>query len=351
MNKNIRKLLLSITLTWSVFLTGCWDRIELQERAFVMVAGIDKYDPEKSDMPEEDKVKKNEESRLKMTYLLPKFSAVKEAEEGKNSRQLLTSVGKTPYMTTRQLTLRQDNQPFFQHMKAVVLGVDLLKNKDYFLELLDGLERQDEISRKLHIFIAEDQASDILKTESLLKPLSYKLQGMSEEKLGTNVFIPITLEEAITSTVKGATLIPKITASKTEIKVGGSAVIKNDRFINWLGEEETKAVAFIRGDVKQDIVEIDFKGVTMPFIIKSLKQKKKTRVEDGKIHIDVKLTIAGDIQQYKVKEYPRLTDMKLIEEIEKEINKKIKTDLEKVIYILQDEMNADVININRYLEA
>lgn len=351
MNKKLKLIIIIILITNLTTLTGCWDRIELEKRAFIMVTGIDKYNPEKSKTSDKHKPEMNENNRFKMTYILPKFTAVKQGEEGINSRELLTSVGRTPYEITRQLTVRSDSKPFFQHMKATVIGVDVVKNSDYFLEILDGLERQDEISRKLHIFIAEDQAADILSVESLLKPLSYKLQGMSGSNTGTNLFIPKTLEELISSTVQGATLIPRVTASKEEIKVAGSAIIKEDAFAGWLGEQETKAVAFITGKAKQDIVQIQHNGATIPYIIKDIDVKRNAKVEDGKIKMDILLTIRGDIQQYKVRKYPRLTNEKFIEDIERTLNRTIKEELDQTVYKLQNEVEADVIEVGQYLEG
>lgn len=338
-------------ITTLTTLTGCWDRIELESRAFVMVAGIDKYDPEKSKTSEKHKPEQDENNRFKMTYILPKFTAIKQGEEGKNSREILSSVGRTPYEITRQLTVRSDSKPFFQHMKAAVLGVDIVKNKDYFLEILDGLERQDEINRKLHIFVAEDQAFDILQVDSLLKPISYKLQGMSGAYLGTNLFIPKTLEELISETVRGATLIPRITASEHEIKVAGSAVIKEDEFAGWLGEQETKAVAFITGKAEQDIFQIQFNETTIPYIIKNIDVKRNATVENGKIKMDILLTMKGDVQQYKVRQYPRLTNESFIADIEKVLNREIKKQLDQTIDKLQNDMEADVIEVGKYLKG
>lgn len=316
-----------------------------------MVVGVDKYKKEKSESEKKHQIPENEDNRIKMTYLLPKFSAVKEAEEGENSRQLLESVGKTSYQATRNLTVRSDSQPFFQHMKAAIFGLDIVKNKDYFLELLDGLERQDEISRKVHIFVAEDQATDVLRVKSLLKPLSYKLQQMSETNLGTNLFIPKTLEEVITATTQGALLIPKITASDTEIKVAGSAIIKNNKFLNWLGESETKSVAFLTGAVKQDIVQIDYENTTIPYIIKGVKVKRSAKVIDGKINMYMTLTVNGNIQQYKVSKQPRFRDEKLISNLEDAVCKKIAKDLNETIHRLQNDLNVDVLEIDNYLRG
>ena len=351
MNKKLKLVLITVLITVTMTLTGCWDRVELENRAFVMVTGIDKYDPKKSKTSEKSKAVQNEDNKLKMTYILPKFTAIKQGEEGEASRQILTGVGKTPYDVTRQLTVRSDSKPFFQHMKATVLGLDIIKDRDAFLEILDGLERQDEISRKLHIFVAEDQASDVLQVKSILKPLSYKLQGMSVEGTGTNLFIPKTLEEIISSTIQGATLIPRVTASETEIKVAGSAVLKESQFIGWLGAEDTKSVAFITGAVKQDIVQIEHEGTTIPYIIKEVKTRRNAKVEDGKIKIDILLTIRGDIQQYKIEQYPRLTNEKLIGQLEQTLNKTIKKQLDRTVYKLQNDLEADVIDVGDYLKG
>lgn len=351
MSRKIKYLLMTSTLLSLLILTGCWDRVELENRAFVMVVGIDKYEPEKTKVEAEQQAEREKDRVLKVTYLLPKFSAVKNYEEGVESRQLLTSVGRTAYQATRQLTVRGDSRPFFQHMKAAVLNVDVVKDSEHFLETLDGLERQDEISRKLHLFISEDQAEDILKVESLLKPLSYKLQGMAAGNIGTNLFIPITLEEVISSTAQGSVLIPKIIANKAEIRVAGSAIIKKDKFIGWLGENDTKSVAFLTDKVKQDIVQVEHESITIPYIIRKIKVKKSARVEDGKINIDMLLTAEGDIQQYRVKAQPRLTDSKFLGKIEKNICTTMEKELNETVYKLQKEVNTDVIDIGEYLRG
>lgn len=346
---NKKTFLISSILVVSLILTGCWDRTELENRAFIMVVGIDKYDPTESETTEKNKPEQNKENTMKMTYLLPKFSAVKEGEQGADSRQLMTTVGKSSYEMTRRLTVRSDSEPFFQHMKAAVFGVDIVKDRDQFLQLLDGLERQDEISRKVHLFVADDQASEILETESLLKPLSYKLQGMSQESLGTELFIPTTLEQAISSTVTGATLIPKIAASKEEIKVAGSAVLKNDEFIGWLSEGDTKAVSGLTGKTGSDIVVVEYKGIQVPYIVNKLKAKRSARVVDGKINVDIKLILEGKVQQYKVKEQPRLTDIDILLDMEKVIDKTVTKWAYETIDVLQNELNADVLEIDKYL--
>lgn len=351
MNRGKKTLFILSTLILSLVLTGCWDRLELEKRSFIMVVGIDKYDPDKSKTKEEHKPEANEENKIKMTYLLPKFSAIKEGEEGEDSRQLLTSVGKTSYHMTRKLTVRSDSQPFFQHMKAAVFGADVLKDKEQFLQIIDGLERQDEISRKIHLFVAEDQAHDILQVESLLKPLSYKLQGMSQEQIGTNLFIPKTLEEVISSTIQGATLIPKITASDEEIKVAGSAVMKEHEFIGWLGEMDTKFISALRGEPKNDIAEINYKGVDVPFIIKELKVKRSAEVIDGQINMNFKVEMSGNIQQYRVNRFPRLTDIDVLADMEKEIDRKVGKNISKAVSKVQNEMNADVLKVGEYLKG
>ena len=329
--------------------TGCWDRVEINERAFIVMTGLDVYDPEKSASEEKHKPPKNEENRYKVTYVLPKFSAILKSAPSGEHRIVLQTVAKSAYKGTRQLTSRMDSRPFFQHMKASILGVDVIKDEKHFMEALDGLERQDEISKKISIFVANDQASDVLKVKSILKPLSYKLQGMSQGYRGTHIYIPKTLEEVITEVNQGDAIIPRIQASDTEVKVAGSAVIKDKKFFSWLGEEETRVVSFLTNNIKQGIVEADYKGINIPYTISNARTKKSTRVEDEKIVIYIEISTQGDIQEYIIGKEPRLTDINLLKELEETLEKKIKSDVETVIDKLQRQMKVDVIGIGDHL--
>ncbi|AFS77235.1 spore germination protein A3 [Gottschalkia acidurici 9a] len=329
--------------------TGCWDRVEINERAFVVLTGLDLYDPEKSAGEERHKPPKNEENRYKITYVLPSFAAIKQTSPSGENRIVLQTVAKSSYKGTRELTARMDSRPFFQHMKASILGVDVIKNEQYFMEALDGLERQDEISKKIHIFIASDQASDVLNVKSILKPLSYKLQGMGQGYRGTPIYIPKTLEEVITEVKQGDAIIPRIQASDTEVKVAGSAIIKDKKFFSWLGEEETKIVSFLTNNIKKGIMEADHKGINIPYMIENTKTRKSARVEDGKIVIDIMISTRGDIQEYIIGREPRLTDVDFLEDIEVTIQEKIKHEAERVINKLQKEMKVDIIGIEDHL--
>ena len=60
-----------------VLLTGCWDKVEINERAFVSVIGIDKYTQEGNNVP-------LELERFEVTYLYPNLKAI-----GKNAQGTL----------------------------------------------------------------------------------------------------------------------------------------------------------------------------------------------------------------------------------------------------------------------
>ncbi|AFS77237.1 spore germination protein, Ger(X)C family [Gottschalkia acidurici 9a] len=344
--------IIAIAMTVLLFTTGCWDRIEIDNRAFVVMMGLDLYDPEKSTSGERHKPPKNEENRYKITYVLPRFAAIKEApsSEQQSGAIVLQTVAKSAYRGTRELTARMDSRPFFQHMKAFVFGIGVVENEQYFMEVLDGLERNTDISSKIHIFVTNEQSNDILSVKSTLKPLEYKLQGMGQAYRGTPMYIPKTLEEVINDVLAGDAVIPRIQASDTEVKVAGSAVIKEKKFFAWLEEEETRAVAFLTNNVKKAILEVDYNGINIPYMVERARTKKSAKIEDGKIVIDIMISTKGDIQQYIVGKEPRLTDVDFLKELEEIIEKQIKDEAERIINKVQKEMEVDIIGIGDHLK-
>ncbi|AFS77236.1 spore germination protein, Ger(X)C family [Gottschalkia acidurici 9a] len=342
--------IITISMIILLLTTGCWDRVEINDRAFVVMTGLDLYDPEKSTSGERYKPPKNEENRYKITYVLPRFAAIKESISGGASSVVFQTVAKSAYKGTRELTARMDSRPFFQHMKASILGVDVVKNEKYFMEALDGLEREVDISGKIQMFVANDQASDVLTVKSILKPLAYKLQGMGEAYRGTTVYIPKTLEEVITEVEQGDAIIPRIQASGTEIKVAGSAIIKDKKFFAWLGEDETKLVSFLTNNVKKGIMQADYKGINIPYMVQDAETRKVARIEDGKIVMDIMISTKGDVLEYIIDREPRLTDVGFIEELEVIVQEEIKHEAERVINKLQKEMKVDIIGIGDHLK-
>ena len=150
----MKKCLIIIIALVAIFLTGCWDVIEINERIFVTAVGIDlNEDP-------------NIENEYLVTYVYPNIASIKKGESQKEAKFMKSTVAKTPFDGSRQLTTRLDKPLFFRHMKVIVIGEELLKKPDKIKEFFDGLGRDPRINRKVQIIVAQGKAKDVLSTKT-----------------------------------------------------------------------------------------------------------------------------------------------------------------------------------------
>ncbi|KNF09778.1 spore germination protein A3 [Gottschalkia purinilytica] len=347
--KMIIVFIIILTLT-----TGCWDRVEINERLFIMSVAMDLYKDE-DENGEGRKTKKPSENKFTMTYVMPNFENIQTKTTGKSPKvkHVLKTVAKNPYEGSRQVSSKATGNTFFKHMKVAVMGLDVTKNPIYFRQMIDALNRQDDITRKLELFVAEGRGDEIVEANPKIQPLvaSY-LQDLTEKPKVTSTYIPQNLEEVVASLKTSKTaLIPKVTVSsaKDEVKVEGSALIKDYKFIDWLGVKETRAVSILKKKSNNDIFNVIHKNITIPYITHDIHVFRNLRIEDDKIVMDIKVTTEGGTSEYILNGKPELSNDNFLKELEKKAEQVIKGEIDYTLNKLQKELNTDVVGIGDYI--
>lgn len=373
MNKKIA-LLLTIIIMIST-LTACWDAIEIDERAYVMSLGVDKYEPPSGEPTGEAGAREDEEgnnitadipeetsrNRFSFTYVVPNVEFLVGESDIPNT--LYNSVGENLYSVSRILTTRLNKQVFLGHMKVLVIGESVARDPQLLREILDAVERDQFISRKINIAIAPGSAKSVLEVEPLINPLTgqfmaelFKNKDRSPRS-GGGIMGEI-LEDFHRW---GNTVIPRIIPGVADIKVAGSAVFKNYQMQGWLGEVETRAVEILRGTARPGGLSVrygedqqpqerhghDYHIVPVDLIY--LSRKFYLNESEDNISITIEIKTEGEIEQFYLDTNHDLLEPDMIREIEDEICMELSDQLEETIEKLQKEFEVDVIGIDYYL--
>ncbi|EOD01684.1 Ger(x)C family spore germination protein [Caldisalinibacter kiritimatiensis] len=351
MVKNYKILLFLLMI---LVLSGCWDKVEIDDRAFVSTVGIDLYKGEREKDTEGkgqiEKPKDSSRNRYTITYVFPNLDSIGKNAVSDKRRFVFSSVGSNPYQTTRQLSTQLDKVMFFKHMKTLIIGECVSRNADYFKEIIDSVERNFEISRKTNVMIAEGQAKEVIKIEPETKPDTGALLSQISENQNTARFNPQTLGDMLISLhFDGSTVVPRVIPGKDNIKVAGSAVIKDYRLVGWLGELENRAIMFVKDQVKGSIADVEYKGIVVPYIITDSSTKKTIELKEGNITADIFIGMEGFVEQYALDAEVDLLDEKTISAIEKLVEDEIQKEIEGTVKKLQKEFKADVIGIDMYI--
>ncbi|AKL97131.1 spore germination B3 GerAC family protein [Clostridium aceticum] len=372
--KKILLLIVTILIMTST-LTACWDAIEIDERAYVMALGVDKYEAPLGEPTGREGADRDEEgnqisanipqdtprNRFNFTYAIPNVEFL--VGESETANILYKTVGENLYSASRVLTTRLNKQIFFGHLKVLVVGESVARDSKLFREILDVVEREQFISRRIGIVIAPDNAANVLEVEPEINPMTGQFmadlfRNKDRSPRSGGGMMGEVLEDLHRW---GDTVIPRVIPGETAVKIAGSAVIKNYQLQGWLGEIETRALEIMRGTARPGGLSVKYDGTIdagekgrdhehiVPVDLTYLSRKFHLDRASDNIKITIEIETEGEIEQFYLDPEHDLLEPDTIRAIEDLLCEKIEEELSATIEKLQKEFEVDVIGINHYL--
>lgn len=339
--KKTKKLKLMVILVICLaVLSGCWDKIEIEDRLFVLAIGVDKTQKEEMKSPEDV---------YTLSFVSPIASKVKEGEGP--SFGVYRTVDNSPISALTKLLERFSQKQYFGHSRGVIFGEELLKDEKLLKGVLDGMGRYHELHGSMYAFAVPGRAEEVFNVEPLFDRLiGPYIYGLADNSAYVSRIYKLTLGELITKIKnhKGNVIIPRMTATKEELKANGAVVIKDYKLIGYLGDDEVSTFNWITNDAEGGIITVEFRDIAVAFMHYRFGRRiKLDKVEKGKIYLTYEMEIEGSVEEYKLGS--NLMDTEILMEIEKEIEKKMVERSEKLIKKFQEEYKVDLIGAGDYL--
>lgn len=322
--------------------SGCWDAIEIEQRGFVIGAGID-LDEENSKMP------------LKLTQQFVVPSAIGMNADSDPAFQNIVSSGNTMFETVRRVAARTSRSPFYEHIKLIVFSEQVAKS-DYFPDVLDYFLRYPEMRRGTQVMITPENALDILE----VRPANEKLPTMYIQSISKNNYknarmIPPTRigdlhEKLLDHESFMVQMIQKI--NDEEVKIAGHAVINgsSDKLVGFIGEEATEGVNFITGEIEGGLLEAKVDDEVVVYEMEKV-QSEISPIFNSPDDITFKVNIktSGSIPE-TYKTFDLLNDEEL-DHTEQAIEKRIDEFTNIAIKKVQQELQTDIFKFGETLSV
>ncbi|ATP39660.1 spore gernimation protein GerC [Solibacillus sp. R5-41] len=332
-------------LFFSLFLSGCWDRRELNQLAIAVAIGFDKVD---------------DEYLVSAQVVVPSEISAK-GGTGSSQVTLFTASGETVYEAFRKMTKESPRKIYPGHLQILVIGEGLAQ--EGISESLDVLSRDYEVRPDFYVVVAKEiSATEILNVTTTIESVPankmFKSLNVSEKAwAGTK---SINLDELISdlisdgkeAAITGIRLIgdPKVGSSKQNVesitpaanlRYDHLAVFKGDKLVGWLTEDETVAFSFISNTVKSTVRPISCpkEGKATIEIIRS-KAEVKGNINNGKPEVDVNVKVEGNIGSVECK--ININDLETIAELEKIYEKRAEEIANDAFESIQKQFNADI---------
>ena len=343
--------LIIITLFILLISSGCYNYKEINDMAIVSSIGIDKDN-------------KNDK------YIVSaQIMNSKESEDSEDSQiTVYTKEGDTVHEALRNITLKSPRKLYGNHLSKIVLSEEVAK--EGIDNILDIFNRITEVRNEFIITIVkEDKASDVLKvlttTESI--PAEYvKLSLKIADKTSgltyatkLDEFISLYLKKGIDPVVpvlkidkkekKGTTIINITTTNPiSKIVIEDLAVTNKGKLETYLKNEEVIGYNFLRNQIQKMIIPVKCDDENNYASISILKNKTKSNAakKDNKYIINFNINSEAIITEYNCKK--DLTDEKVIKELEKDTEKKIKRYIKKSLN-KQKETKGKFLGLERII--
>ena len=374
-----RLIILCIIIIFTVFLTACWDLLEIENRSFVLSIGIDKADEtesedggsdsgsegsesgeSKSGGKEEEKAKdegksnskekeSDEKNKYKITFVNPDTA---ESEEGK-VLDFVTYDTEAPSYTTGTIKLLQrfSKDHNFEHTKVIFFGRSLLEDEELVKNTVDILGRWRHLHSSMLMYMAIDKAADVFKVKPKTKTLlADYVEGIAEHSNEAARIVRVTFRDFARQiiTTEGHAALPIIIPNKDEVKSTGMGIIKDYKLIGELDEKETIAYIWCNDRAKGGVLECKSSGCSIPFIYRYFKRKiKLDKVEGDTVYLTFNMVTDGAIEEYTIGK--KLLDDEKLKSIEEELENDIVEQSMALIKRMQEEFKVDLLGVKEYL--
>jgi spore germination protein len=341
-----------LCLICAIFATGCWDRVEIDRRGFVVGAAID-YAEDRSG---------NKTHRITYQFVVPSAlngqssspggSGASGAEGDGNTYRNVTIDGEGITEAERAMIAKVSRIPFLEHMKVIIIS-EKIAREEKLSDVLDFFIRDNEARRSTKVLISQGAAAPTLELSSTMEKLPALFIDLTSDNISRSTqILPATklgqIQEMLLE--KESHAIQKISSVSKRDMIKGAAIMNNDsKLAGFLDGEETAGLNFMTGDIQGGIVKFKFKDWWMYYEIKHAKRQIQAKVrDDGHIHFTISVESEGVIAE--TEGVPDLMNAKVIAEAEQGVGEEINRMMTETVRRLQKDLKVDAIGLGVYLE-
>lgn len=330
--------LIAIFILSLIFLSGCWDRKELNDRAIWAATGWD--------------VEKKDRLLASGQIVIPSNMQPQGGGGAGNSYFVVSASGKNVEDSLQNLQAKLSRQSFMGQRRVTFFGEEFAKGgiKKYF----ESIIRSSEVNIRTGAFVVKKgTANEALNLTYPLEKIPSLTALREYEQIGKNgddTFLSF-LIAANSDGIRP--ILPAVETRKfldgkqdspanASIKIAGLAMFdKKLKLIGFLNFKESRIVYWIKGSLKNQIVPILLKEGNASLKLEKLDSKIIPEINDkNQLKMTIKLTGNGALIENNTKlDLLKLENVKFME---KDMEQYVKREVEKTMAKVQTKYGADI---------
>nr|WP_231891432.1 Ger(x)C family spore germination protein [Paenibacillus swuensis] len=324
-------------LLFSILLSGCWDRREVNDMALIIAAGID--------------VKEGDQVELTVQVFIPNPTAGEGGGGGEGRIHSISRVGENVSAALTSLQRELPRSFFWGHAKAYIVGEEASRRG--MNHIMDFLFRDIDPREQSNLFVCRGKAKDLLL--SLTDPNSYETMIKLSQKKPLQYSTVFKVEEKISGESNSFLLpIAGTTASSVSgqefniIMVRGCAVIKNRKLLGFLEKKDWESLEWFENrkfERNMTVLYEDEKGQTSLKLTRSYLHYFP-RIHKGVWSMHLRIKVNADIAESS-NSLDFMSTKDNLKKAEPWFNKKIQQEVTQIIREGQKKYSADIFGFAR----
>ncbi|WP_419872646.1 Ger(x)C family spore germination protein [Candidatus Pristimantibacillus sp. PTI5] len=329
-------------------LTGCWNRVEVNDIAVVTAMGVDKIDGNRI--------------RLSLQIGVPAtFGAAGNMSGNVRSTFNASETGVTLSDAYRRIQEKLSRRIFLSHSRVLIIGEK--SAKDGVSYIIDFFARYQEPRVNALIVFTNGEASEFLKSKPLLEKVpSEETREIMKQGIGLKVsikdFWDMLISDGVEPVAPRFKLVPldskndsgqESSASQIVQAISGAAVFKKDKLIGWMNASESRGILHLRNELDLGVITVNIpeeKGggkVSVKFI--KADTDFNPYFQDGQLKMAVKsrskVTVLENASPIN------LSQSKELAYIETKLEESIKQRMELALAKAQKQFRSDIFGFGR----
>ncbi|MEW9701555.1 Ger(x)C family spore germination protein [Paenibacillus sp. SI8] len=330
-------------------LTSCWDRVEIDQRGFVVGVAIDQAEPN------------DKNHKYTGTYQIVIPGGIKQSNRGASGGSsgkayfnITTTENSMPALSAK-MSSKTSRSPYFEHLKMIVISQELAKKNSNFADLLDYFLRNNEMRRGVQVLISGEKASKIfeIKSNNESMPIDY-LSSIAKNNRRTNFMLPQTrigdVHEKLVQNQSFAIQTVNIEKGDDGVSLAGSAIFAGNskKFVGLLNGKETEGLNFMTNQINGGIIEAKIDDSVVVFLIERSKRSISLASQDpGHFKFLIRIDAQGTLDKSVAGEDP--SEAKTIQSLEASIKQVIEGNALLAVQKLQQTYKKDAIGLGAFL--
>lgn len=335
-----------------IFLSGCWDSIDLEDRGFIIGTAIDL----------EENQENEEQPTFRVTNQMVVPSGINNPAQGGSSESggndapflNITSSGSSIYRIDEELSTRSSKAPFYEHLMILIISEEVARTEHLFSEMLDTFIRDVRMRRGIKVVVSKGEANKLLDFTSPEEQLpAIHIDELLQYSSSETGYFPVKrIGEIEEFHLRESSYVLPMLGLSEYIEYNSGAVFHGpqDKMVGILNADEMQGLELVESEAIEKVVDFMYKDKTFAFEVGELKNKIKvdpTDIENLKVTVDI--DIDGTIKESFSK-----IDFESSEElhsIQQAVSKQVVKSVQNAIDKTQNEFNTDIFNIWKELET